>query len=81
MPNIKGKWAQASDSKSNTIFISCFTAIMRSISLLKGALLPYVGVLISNLASKLGTVSKVGTFVSCLNHTFTEIEMKKGKIL
>lgn len=33
-------------------------AIMRSISLLKGALLPYVGVLISNLASKLGTVSK-----------------------
>ena len=54
---------------------------MRSISLLKGALLPYVGVLISNLASKLGTVSKVGTFLSCLNHTFTEIEMKKGKIL
>lgn len=33
-------------------------AIMRSISLLKGALLPYVGVLISNLASKLGSVSK-----------------------
>lgn len=52
---------------------------MRSISLLKGALLPYVGVLISNLASKLGTVSKVSTFVSFLNHKFTQIEVKNER--
>lgn len=44
-----------------------FAAIMRSFSLLQEAMLPYVGVLITNLAAKLILVSKVKAFCNLFN--------------